>query len=326
MFETIQSFIDRNQSFILTTHDPADADGLGAELVFAAILKERGKSFRIINGSAVPTTFRFMDPNGLIEQWETEKHDGLTQKSALIVVDTSDEYHIGCMKQIIKQVKEVMVIDHHEAKAHDMLPGFIDPLSASTCEIALELAGEMGIKIQPQTAMAAYSGIVYDTGFFAYSKTRLRTFKAAIKAIESGAETHYVYTQLMENASKGALLLQKQAFATLEFHNKGRIAVMVINREDLASCGAAYEDAEAFVNMPLKVKEVEVSLMVKETPAGEVRCSLRSKGKVNVSKIAQDFGGGGHIAAAGFKSNFNLEKTLNKVLSTVEAHLDTGNT
>jgi len=326
MLEKIQAFIDRHQSFILTTHDPADADGLGAELVFAAILKKRGKACRIINGSEVPVMFRFMDPDGLIEHWDTEKHSDTARQSAMLVLDTSDEYYTGCMREIFKQVKEVFTVDHHEPKAHTILSGFIDPLAASTSELAVDLAMEMGVEFPPQVAMAAYTGIVYDTGFFAYSKTTLRTFKAAIKTIESGADTHNVYIQLMESATLGALLLQKQAFSKLEIHSRGRIATMVLSKEDLALCSASYEDAEAFVNMPLKVREVEVSIIVKETPTGEVRCSLRSKGKVNVSKIAQDFGGGGHTAAAGFKSKLNLEQTLNKVLSTVTARLDTGNT
>jgi phosphoesterase RecJ-like protein len=123
----------------------------------------------------------------------------------------------------------------------------------------------------------------------------------------------------MESASRGALLLQKQSLSTLEFYEEGRIAIQTLRKEDFLSCGANFEDAEILVNIPLKAKEVEVSLLIKETPEGEVRCSLRSKGKINVSKVAQVFGGGGHAHAAGFKSRLNQEETLKKLLECVIA-------
>ena len=321
MFEKLLSFFDRHQSFILTTHDPADADGLGAELVFAAVLKKQGKTFRIINAAPVPALFRFMDTGGLVEQWDAEKHGSLSGQSALIILDTSDEYHIGCMKETLTQVQEVFAFDHHEPKPRAKLSGIIESSAASTSELAVELAAFAGVDLEPQTATAAYTGIVYDSGFFAYSKTSLRTFRAAVKTLEWGAVPNYVYRQLMENASSGTLLLQKRSFSTLELYNSGRIAVQILRKEDLAAAGAHFEDAETFVNMPLKSKEVEVSLLVKETPGGEVRCSLRSKGKVNVSKIAQNFGGGGHVTAAGFKSSLGLEETQKKLLEDVQARL-----
>ena len=145
---------------------------------------------------------------------------------------------------------------------------------------------------------------------------------AAVKTLEWGAVPNYVYRQLMENVSNGALLLQKRAFSTLELYDNGKIAVQMLRKEDLAAAGAHFEDAESFVNMPLKSKDVEVSLIVKETAAGEVRCSLRSKGKVNVSKVAQDFGGGGHVTAAGFKSSLSLEQTLKELLADVQTRLN----
>jgi phosphoesterase RecJ-like protein len=81
------------------------------------------------------------------------------------------------------------------------------------------------------------------------------------------------------------------------------------------------EDAEGFVNTPLKAREIAVSVLVKETPEGAVRCSLRSRGAVNVSKIAQDFGGGGHVSAAGFRSELGLEETLAAALKKIERAL-----
>ena len=320
MFDKVLSFIDKHQSFILTTHDPPDADGLGAQLVFAAIIKNRGKNVRIINSSAIPTYNRFMDQDYIAEIWNAEKHSGLLENSAIIVMDTSDEYHLGPMRQTLKKAKDVFIFDHHEPRPKQKYTGFIEPTASSTAELSIELADFVGITLDQDTATAAYAGIVYDSGFFAYPKTTIRSFKAASKTLEWGANPNHIYRQLMENGSCAAIMLQKQALSNLEFFAGKKIAAMVLRKEDFEISGACQEDTEGIVNIPMKAREVEVSLLIKEKMTGEVRCSLRSKGSVNVSKIAQGFGGGGHISAAGFKSSLGPEDTLKKLLYFIEEH------
>jgi len=322
MFEPVFEFIDRHQSFILSTHESPDADGLGAQMVMAFILKKMGKDCRIINAAAVPSYLGFLENVSIAECWDEEKHGDLVENSAVMIFDTSEEFHFGPMKKILKKAKEVFIIDHHEPKTKMEYPGLINPAAASTCEIAIELASSRGIDLDPQTATAAYTGIVYDSGFFAYPKTSIGTFKAAIRTLEWGAKPNHIYRQLMESASFSVILLQKQALSKLEFYAGKRIALLVLRKEDFEESCADFEDAENIVNMPLKAKEVEVSLLLKEKQKGEIRCSLRSKGKVNVSKIAQEFGGGGHVTAAGFRSSHSMEDILKKLLAEVEAKLD----
>ena len=308
MLDTVVSFIKKYQSFILTTHDPADADGLGAELVFAAILKSRGKEVRVVNASEVPALFQFMDPARLIERWDPEIHGNLPGKSALLIVDTSDEYNIGVLKNIVDTALDVIAVDHHEPKPLSTLGGLLDPSAAATCELAVEIAEALRVELDACAARAAYAGLVYDTGFFAYSKTTLRTFAAAQKMIALGAVPYEVYRHLNENASIGALLLHKRVLSTLELYAKGTVAVQVMRKEDLAATGARFEDAEGFINVPMRAGEIAVSVLVKETPEGKVRCSLRS--------------GGGHVSAAGFRSGMGIEETLQEVIEKVIAQLD----
>jgi phosphoesterase RecJ-like protein len=226
------------------------------------------------------------------------------------------------MRELITQVKEAFVVDHHEPTPHSALTGITDSSAAATCELAVEAARADALELDRQTAQAAYAGLVYDTGFFAYSKTTRRTFMTALSLIDAGVSPNEIFQQVSENAAIGALLLQKRVLSTLELHHQGRVAAQVLRKEDLAAAGARFEDAEGFINIPMRVKEIMVSILVKETPEGKVRCSLRSKGKVNVSKIAQDFGGGGHISAAGFKSCRNIEETLKAVIIKVNDQMD----
>jgi phosphoesterase RecJ-like protein len=101
------------------------------------------------------------------------------------------------------------------------------------------------------------------------------------------------------------------------------VAVQILRKEDLENSGAYFEDAEPFINVPLKSRDIMVSVLVKQNHEGQIRCSLRSKGEVNVSKIAQSFGGGGHVSASGFRSNDSIEDTLAKVMAKIDDILET---
>jgi len=321
MSNTIFEFLKRHSSLILTTHDPADADGLGAEQVCALIASTLGKQVRIINSGPVPEHFRFIDPDNTVEVWGDVK-ETLSPDAALVILDTTDEYNIGELRELIPRVPEVFVVDHHEPNQFCTFKGYIDNTASSACELMLELAVEAGVKLSPECARAAYAGLVYDTGSFAYSKTTGRTFRAALMLVEAGVNPYGVYRELNENASTASLLLQQKVLSTLELHNQGRVAAQLLRKEDLETSGARFEDAENFINIPLKSKEIEVSILVKESKEGQTRCSLRSKGNVNVSKIAQALKGGGHVSAAGFKSSLGPDETLTMILEKVTRALE----
>jgi phosphoesterase RecJ-like protein len=310
-------FIAQNTRFVLTTHDAPDADGIGAELALAFILEKLEKEALILNASAVPERFRFMDPLNKAGVWDWEKHRGLPGSSVLIILDTSDEFHTGAMKEVIPLFRETMTIDHHELNPRSVMKGYVDPTAAATCEMIMEIACHFNQTLDQATATAVFAGLSYDSGSFSYSKTTARTFKAAQILVEAGANPYEIHGHLNENASRASLLLQSRIVAGMTLHCGGRAAAMILRQEDLAATGSLYEDAESFINIPLKSREVVVSVMVKENEEGKIRCSLRSKGSVNVSKIAQQFSGGGHAMAAGFRSDATLEETLEQVLEKV---------
>jgi len=318
----LTKFIGRHDTIILTTHDPADADGLGAEQILACILRQHGKDFRIINASATPKHFQFMDPQRIIEQWDDERHKELPEQTGMILLDTADVDNTGIMKEAVCHAKEVLVIDHHEPKPGVFFEGISDPSAASTCELTVALAETLDTPIDSHAAFAAYIGIAYDTGFFAYPKTGPQTLRAALKLLEHGVEPNEVYRLLHENTSVGALLLQQRAIAGMTLHCKNRVAVQVLHLDDFTAAGALPEDTDGLINFPLKTREIVVSLMLKESQDGKIRCSLRSKGAVNVAKIAQEFNGGGHINASGFKSKLDIDQTLAAALAKIAEHLD----
>jgi phosphoesterase RecJ-like protein len=322
MPESVLEFIRRNDSILLTTHEGADADGLGAELVFHRIIEKMDKKVYILNAAPVAECFSFMDPGKKAGVWDEKIHGSLAENSALLILDTADEYFIGSLRKILDRTRENFVLDHHESDPFSPLKGYTDPSASSTCELAVEIAGMAGILLDRDTAMAAYAGIVYDTGSFAYTKTTARTFRAALSLTEAGVVPYQVWSALNENGSTEELLLRKKVISNMEIRAGGKAAILIMRKEDLESTGAYFEDAESFINVPFKARNIAVSVMIKENREGKVRCSLRSRGTVNVSKIARIFGGGGHATAAGFRSESGIDETLKRVLEQVEPLLE----
>jgi phosphoesterase RecJ-like protein len=279
-----------------------------------------GKKARIVNSSPIPENYRFIQTDA-IETWRGIS-TALPKDSALLILDTADEYNIGELRDIIPYVDEVFVIDHHEINPFSNLKGYIDSTASSVSEMAVELAEAASIKLEPEYAKAVYAGIAYDTGFFAYPKTTSRTFKAALSLVNAGVNPYEMYKALSENISNKTLYLHQNVFASLEFHDKGRVAIQTLRQSDLEETGANFEDTDNFINIPMKSREIEVSVFVKQNKDGQVRCSLRSKGKVNVSKLAQTMGGGGHLTAAGFISKLGIDETREKILGKVSSVLE----
>jgi phosphoesterase RecJ-like protein len=322
MAEKLLSFISRHDLFILTTHDPADADGIGAQITMACILRGMGKEYRILNASPIPQQFRFMDPNGFVEQWNENIHGTLPEQAAVIMLDTAELHIIGDMKDPVCRCREIFIIDHHDLLSNSRYSGICDSKAASTCELMTELAKAVNAALDSQAAFAAYTGIVYDTGFFAYQKTGMRSFQAALELLALGVNPNGVYRQLRENSSTEALLLQKKALAGLTLHCNGQVASQLIRFEDFAETGASPDDTDGLVNIPLRAREVVISLLIKENEQGKVRCSLRSKGTLDVSKIAHEFGGGGHRNAAGFRIDADVDHTNALALAKIAEYLE----
>ena len=321
MIDATLDFLSKHSSLIVTTHDPADPDGLGAEKLLYLIAKSMGKQIRIINSNPLPEKYRFMGMGNKVESW-SELTEPITGNPALVVVDTSDEYHLGEIRYIIPYVSEIYMVDHHEPNQFCTFKGWVDSTASSVCEMAVELAQAAGLKLSPEDAKAAYSGIVYDTGFFAYPKTTERTFKVALALVQAGVNPYEIYQNLNESCSIATLLLQKRALSALQIYNQDRVAIQTLRLTDMDAVGGSFEDTKNFVNIPLRGKSIEVSILLKENKEGQVICSLRSKGKVNVSKLAQTMGGGGHVTAAGFKTTASIDETLHTIFQKVSEALE----
>ena len=317
--ESVAAYLREHEDFIVISHDGPDADGLGAAYALAIALAELGKRAVAAVSDEVPSKFGFIDRRSLFISLSEEGSLPFPASGATpIIVDTHDMGYLGeHSSELVAAAKQAIIIDHHEPKAESGPFEHLDPLASSSCEIVFYLTRLLGVQLPLDAAEAVFAGIVYDTGSFAYPKTGEGTFACALQLVRRGVKPYEVHKRMYESSPSGVLILQKAVISSLELDLGGRVALQTLSKEDLAASGASYEDSEDLVNIPLQDRLVEVSVLFKENLEGRLRCSLRSKGGVNVARIAQAFGGGGHKTAAGFTCLHPLARAKDDVLQSI---------
>lgn len=314
-------FLTRTRRFIITAHETPDGDAIGSECAMLRALRSMGKTAIILNADPTPRKFTFLDADQMVGVLESEKQlpPDIAEYS-LLMLDTNDVRNIGQVAaMVLPRVREHFIIDHHE-KEEDVLAGnFIQKSASSTAEILYQLFREMKVPVDFEIALALFTAIVYDTGSFIYPKTTALTFEIARDLVTAGVEPNLVYSKVYESNSISALMLQSRVLSTLELAYDNHVAILTLRKEMIVESGATYEEADQLINIPLKSEDIRVSVFFKENLEGILRCSLRSKGNINVAEIAQLYGGGGHKTAAGFKCREPLEATKRIVLEKLRA-------
>ncbi len=322
IFKQIIDFIISNNNFILSAHETPDGDAIGSEYAMLKALQKLGKNVKVFNSDPMPGKFSFIDENHEIMTLESEDQlpDNLGDY-VLLILDTNDENNIGVVAEyVLPRVKGYFIIDHHESEEDLLVQNLIQKSASSTAEILYLLFKEMGIEIDFKMAQALFMAIVYDTGSFIYPKTTALTFEIARDLVTIGVSPNYIYSKVYESNSISSLLLHSKVLSTLEIVFDNHVAIQTMTKETIIDSGALYEEADQIINFPLRSESIKVSIFFKENLDGLLRCSLRSKGNIDVAEIAQSFGGGGHKTAAGFKCKLSLEETKKLVLEKLSKY------
>ena len=319
-FANVLKFIRRHEKFVITAHETPDGDAIGSEYAMLRALQKIGKTALIYNADPTPKNFRFIDVSGEVKLLTGPEHlpTDLDQYG-LFILDTSDTKNIGSVAEhVLPRVREYFILDHHDSESDVMAAGLVQRNASSTAEILYQLFGALEVEIDEPMANALFAAIVYDTGSFIYPKTSALTFRIAYDLVSRGVNPNSIYRKVYETKSIASLLLQSMVLSTLELHFANQVAVLTMPRDSLIEAGAGYEEGHQIINLPLAAESVEVSVFFKENLEGMLRCSLRSKGGVDVAQVARTFGGGGHKTAAGFKCRDSMDETRSKLLAHLE--------
>lgn len=315
--EKVIELIKKNSSFLITSHINPEGDALGSELALALTLEKIGKSVKIWNRDPVPEIYKFLPYSEKIYHGENINR----RYDVLILVDCGNMDRTGWVDKNNLPANSVFVIDHHLTESPLKDNGWIEPDASSTGEMIYNLVSSLGIEIDLDIAVNIYTAIMTDTGSFRYSSTTPDAFRIAGILVEKGVNPSKINREIYESFPFRKIRLLGYALRTVGKNQDGRVAWMTINKRMFKLANARAEDTEEFVNNLRSVKGVEVAILFRQKGLKAFKVSFRSRGKVDVAKIAEVFGGGGHRNAAGCELKGNLTEIKKKVVKMVEREI-----
>jgi bifunctional oligoribonuclease and PAP phosphatase NrnA len=313
--------IRQHKRFLLTTHVRPDPDGLGSQLALADALEQLGKDVRLIIASMWNPNYDFLDPGRRIKRFELPGAE-YRDAEVIVVLDTGTWGQLGDFATFVKSspAKKV-VIDHHLSRDDLGALELRDATAEATGRLVYEVIQALGVKLTPTAADALFAALATDTGWFRHLNTTPATFALAEKLAAAGARVTRLYDLIYENSSLPRMKLRGVVLSRLRTEENGKVALTEVMRADYAATGATPQDTEDMVNYTRSVAGVEVGLFFMEQPAGGVKVSFRSRERIDVAKIAETFGGGGHRLAAGATLMTTLAEAETRVLDAVRRGL-----
>lgn len=309
--ENFKKFIDEANTIAISAHINPDGDALGSALGLRKSLELFGKKSDVIKISEVDDYLKFLP------QIDFYKNPSKKEYDLFIIVDCSEFDRIDKAIEICKKSKKVLVIDHHEGGSIKTDLNIIHSDSPASCELVYEIIKRLNLPIDKEIATLLYAGLVTDTGRFLYSNISELTFYTAADLYKIGADFEMIYKNLYQNKEISKLQFENHLLNKVEF--KKPYALVGVSQKTCKDFGVQIGDSESVVNMLRDLKGIEVACLVKEYGENEFKISLRSKDYLDVSKIARDNGGGGHIRASGFTINTDsMDKALNIMRKILE--------
>ena len=318
-FEQIHSLFERSTSIVLTTHINPDGDAIGSEVALAAFLENKGKETLIVNLSETPKNLKFLSSIHPIVTFSASDHgQRIENADAFVVLDANQTSRFEAVWKTAKKSKAYkLCIDHHPSRQHFADGFYIDEKASATGEIIYHLIASKDLSaITQPIAEGLYAAIMTDTGSFRFPSTSTEVHRITGHLLERGANPSRLYQKIFEEGPVNKLLLLGKALQSLQITHNGLVAYMTLPRSAFKETKTTEEDTDNMINFTLTIEGVKIGMLFTELPEG-VKVSFRSKGKIPVNMLAQEFGGNGHLNAAGARLS---ETGLNEVVKKVVEH------
>ncbi|MEM7350897.1 MAG: bifunctional oligoribonuclease/PAP phosphatase NrnA [Acidobacteriota bacterium] len=305
---------------LLTSHANPDGDAIGSTLAAARLLRHQGKATAVWLRDPVPRIYRALPGSAKIHIGEEPPAKFPDLYDAVLVMECPSPDRTGLEKHL--SGLPLINIDHHLGNELYGNVNWVDTAAPAVGEMVFRLARAMKLPIDVDTANALYLTLVTDTGGFRFSNTTAAAFDAAGDLVREGASPETISKWLYESQPESVLRLVGEMLQTLEIHDEGRVATAWMTREMAQRANAQPGDAEGLIDYPRSIEGVETVAMFKEVDDdGQYKVSLRSRGDVNVERVARRFGGGGHQNAAGFSSTQARQALYDETVEALAAEI-----
>jgi phosphoesterase RecJ-like protein len=311
-------FLSTRSSLLVLTHLNPDADGLGASLALADALEQLGTTTLLADRDPVPGLYRFLPGS---ERFRTIEELTASGPSDVVLIDCNHvERVVGSGRSFPRSSgwSTVAVIDHHERGTPYGDITWIVPEAPATGLMVYHLIKSLGAEITEAIATNLYAAIMLDTGNFRYENTSAEVLRVAAELTEAGTRPHVIFSHLYELWPRNRFDLFLMVLNSL--HCTDGVAVTTVTRHMLDKTGTSSDDTETFVSFPRIMKDITVSVLIREIDDGYYKVSLRSKHEIDVAAVARIFGGGGHKNAAGCTIRGDLETVKALILGALQSH------
>lgn len=299
------------------SHIYPDGDTIGSQLALAEALNQVGVQVHCYNTMKVPENFSFLKNINWIDKFDREE----VLSTNLCFVDCGDFSRTGLLDSLVAD-KIIFNIDHHKSNSLFGKYNLVSEFSSSTCELIYEVLEKNNIRITESIATALLLGISTDTGSFKYENTTSKTHQIASKLIGFGADTKMIRLNVFENVSMGKFKLLSYVYSNTKILFNGKVSFLSIPKfieEGLSILDSDYTGISGLIK---EIEGVEVSVLLRSVSSNQTKISFRSKDQIDVSKLAESFGGGGHARAAGAISQFNIQETERYIMNMLGTFID----
>lgn len=309
-FQEILDIFLTNDNYTILTHKSPDGDTLGSGFALCYFLRGIGKHANVLNSDQLPSRYAFMFEGYRPQEFE-EKY--------VVAVDIADPNLIGSnLLQYQREGAVDLCIDHHISNKLFAKKTYVDGEASAAAMIIYEILKLSGEKLSDQIAKCLYTGISTDTGCFKYENTTPKAHIIAAELMAYNIDYANINREMFDVKSRGRMEVEQKVISNMNYYFDGRCSMIVLTRKLMAECGVDQSEFDGLASIPLSVEGVDIGITVKERHTDYYKISVRTTDKLNASEFCQQFGGGGHIRAAGCEMQGTLEDVRKRLLDGVE--------
>lgn len=314
----IASVLKRGKTVAIACHVRPDGDALGSALALGRALENAGKKVYVLCEDPTPERLRiFPVMDKTFQSMPVNRND----IDLFVSVDSAELNRIGVFATQYSAFKGTTLnIDHHVSNPRYAKYNYVLADNTATCEILPEILSAAGLEITKEIADLLALGLLTDSGNFSHRDVSFKTFSVAAELKRCGADICEIGYQMFTRQTKARAKLYAKVLGGMRFELEDKLAFLTVTQKDFEETGTDKSQTEGFVDFPLSIDGVEVSIALMEVKKNQYKASLRSR-NVNVNAVAEKFGGGGHVLASGCMLFGEYEEVVERLTHAVYQQL-----
>ncbi len=307
-FEEAAEFLRENDCYHILTHASPDGDTIGSGFGLCAILRKMGKKANVYCSDELPKRYDFM-----YEGYEPQDFEVKT----VVAVDVADPKLLG--KNLEHYADKVeLCIDHHISNTGYAKKLLVEPHAAAACQVIFKLLSTQKLtECDAMIAKCLYTGIATDTGCFKFDSCTSETHAVAAELMKFDIGAGKINRRMFDQKSRARIAVEQHVLGSMEYYFDERCSVASVSLDDIKRTGLPAEEFEGIAGITTVLETIEVGVFIRQKEEHKIKASLRSTGDIDVSAICAQFGGGGHIKAAGCSFETSIDDAKAKIVEAV---------